>query len=154
MYRVRVTESAKQDIRQNLIWWGKNRSVEQAEQWFDGIYDKIATLSKRADQHAMATEVALREAGYKQVSYGIGRHQRIASSTALKVIELLSTAFGLSSNTTSVLMILPRVNILARELLCPFLIKIGSIASSRLAGISSSTPIFGDAANGPISMRK
>ncbi|MEN1680199.1 MAG: type II toxin-antitoxin system RelE/ParE family toxin [Planctomycetota bacterium] len=74
MQRVRVTESAKQDIRENLVWWGENRSEEQAERWYLGVYAEIASLASTALQRQLASEAALREAGYRQASFGLGRH--------------------------------------------------------------------------------
>lgn len=73
MYRVRVTEPAKQDVRQNLLWWGENRSQEQAERWYFDIYDAFKLLASTADQHSLATEPALKQHGIRQASFGIGR---------------------------------------------------------------------------------
>lgn len=73
MHRVCITESAKKDIRENLVWWGENRSKEQAERWYHGIYHEIASLASTALQRQRASEPALREAGYRQAPFGLGR---------------------------------------------------------------------------------
>lgn len=73
MYRLRITDQAEEDIRQNLYWWGENRSHEQAERWYDGVYAKIHTLVSTAGRYTPATEPSLRALGLKQASFGIGR---------------------------------------------------------------------------------
>lgn len=72
-YEVRVTSPAKDDIWRNYRWWGEHRSREQADRWFNGIGGLIDSLAQSANQHALATEPALRALGIRQVSFGTGR---------------------------------------------------------------------------------
>lgn len=73
MYRVEITEPAKQDVRENHRWWSEHRSAEQAERWYRGVIAAMHDLAETADRHAYATESALRAANVKQVSFGLGR---------------------------------------------------------------------------------
>lgn len=72
-YRLIVTGPAKEDIARDYAWWAEHRSEEQAARWLLGLDQAIRDLATSADRHAWASEVALRDAGVKQASFGLSR---------------------------------------------------------------------------------
>ena len=44
-YTVVTTEQAARDIEDAAAWWARERSVEQAERWYQGIRNAIANLA-------------------------------------------------------------------------------------------------------------
>lgn len=73
MYRVNITNPAKEDVDQNHAWWGDNRSQEEADRWYVGVIAAMHELGKTADRHTFATEKSLHEQGVKQCSFGLSR---------------------------------------------------------------------------------
>jgi plasmid stabilization system protein ParE len=44
MAQIRITDPAKADIQQAYESWAKNRSDDQAAEWYARIFEAIATL--------------------------------------------------------------------------------------------------------------
>jgi plasmid stabilization system protein ParE len=56
MFHVIVTGPAKQDIQIAYDWWASNRSGEQANRRYNGIYSAIESLSNMPERCSLATE--------------------------------------------------------------------------------------------------
>ena len=94
--RVIITGPAESDVLSNHAWWAENRSEDQAIRWLEGIYDTMLGLANTADVHPLATETALRKAGIKQASFGLGRrptHRIVFSIDGNSVIIFRVRAF-------------------------------------------------------------
>jgi len=73
MHRVIITGPAKRDIQGAYDWWAENRSAEQAERWYIGIYDAIQSLRNMPERCSPATETDLLAQGIRQLLFGLGR---------------------------------------------------------------------------------
>lgn len=62
--RLRITNQAIDDIDANKVWWEKNRSVEQANQWETMVFEQLSTLVEFA-----STCPPSRENGRKGIPY-------------------------------------------------------------------------------------
>ena len=72
-YRIVITQTAEQDIRQAVIWWRDNRSAAQAERWLNKIYPAIETLTKWPARCPLAAENDLLPTGVRQLHFGVSR---------------------------------------------------------------------------------
>ena len=50
MSQIKITEPAKADIQQAYEWWAKNRSADQAAEWYERIFEAIATLYSMSER--------------------------------------------------------------------------------------------------------
>jgi plasmid stabilization system protein ParE len=71
MPRLIITQSAKDDIQGSFEWWRDQRSAQQAERWFRGIYKAIRTLRTNADRCGWAAETDLLPEGLRQLLFGV-----------------------------------------------------------------------------------
>lgn len=55
-YPVFVHPRVEEFLDSNAKWWTENRSVEQAERWYDGIVAAIRSLSKNPERFPLAQE--------------------------------------------------------------------------------------------------
>ena len=46
--KLRITRQAIEDINANKVWWEQNRSVKQANDWEDIVFEQIVTLVETA----------------------------------------------------------------------------------------------------------
>jgi plasmid stabilization system protein ParE len=51
-----TTERAAREIEDAAGWWARERSVEQAERWYQGIRAAIAGLANSPERWAIAAE--------------------------------------------------------------------------------------------------
>lgn len=61
---LRITRQAIEDIDANKSWWEQNRSVEQANEWEEAVFQEIGTLA----DHASICPPS-RENGRKGIAY-------------------------------------------------------------------------------------
>ena len=61
MFKVLINATAESDIQSAADWWKQNRSAQQAEHWYDGIYTAIKTLSENPERCSPAAENELRK---------------------------------------------------------------------------------------------
>ncbi len=53
--------------------WAENRSVEQAERWYDGFSEALLSLPQNPEHHALAAESSAFPLDVRQLNFGIGR---------------------------------------------------------------------------------
>ncbi len=73
-YRVFITERADDDLQQACTWWAKNRSVEQAEKWYDNFAKAIRSLAENPDRCPLAKENKAFPCELRQLNYGLGKY--------------------------------------------------------------------------------
>jgi plasmid stabilization system protein ParE len=73
MHRVIITGPAKRDIQDAYDWRAENRSGDQADRWYVGIYDAIKSLCQMPERWSPATETDLLPQGIRQLHFGLGR---------------------------------------------------------------------------------
>ena len=59
-YAVAITEQAAREIEHSATWRARERSVEQAEQWYAGIRDAIVKAAEQPDRYPKAAGVERR----------------------------------------------------------------------------------------------
>ncbi len=74
MPRIQITEPAKADIEQAFSWWSENHSRDQGVEWYERIFDAIATLARMPERCPLVPEQALSVAGIRQLLFGVGKH--------------------------------------------------------------------------------
>jgi plasmid stabilization system protein ParE len=73
MHRVIITGPARSDIEADYDWWAQNRSVEQANHWYRGVYAAIESLRSNPERCSFASEKDLLAQGVRQLLFGVGR---------------------------------------------------------------------------------
>ena len=53
---VTITDRAFDELNAAYEWWAKNRSADQALQWYNGFIDQIKSLSEHPEQWPIAAE--------------------------------------------------------------------------------------------------
>lgn len=71
MYTVVTTERAAREIEAATAWWAKERSVEQAQRWFQGIRAAIAGLSTSPERCPIVAEQNVLPYEVRELHYGI-----------------------------------------------------------------------------------
>ena len=72
-FSVRITDPAETDIGHAYRWWRDNRSREQADRWYDGIYPAIDTLRTMPLGCSLAHDQDAYDGELRQLLFGIGR---------------------------------------------------------------------------------
>ncbi len=72
MAQIKITDPAKADIQEAYQWWAENRSAEQAAEWYERIFEAIATLHSMPQRCPRVPETALSCVGVRQLLFGIG----------------------------------------------------------------------------------
>ena len=72
MPQIRITDPAKADIQQAFEWWAANRSADQAAEWYERIFEAIATLEAMPERCPRVPEAGLSRTGIRQLLFGIG----------------------------------------------------------------------------------
>jgi plasmid stabilization system protein ParE len=91
IYRVVTSERAAWEIEEQAAWWAKERSVEQADRWYQGIRAAIAGLATSPQRRAIAVEGSLFPYEIRELHYGLGSkptHRVIFTITAETVLVL------------------------------------------------------------------
>ncbi len=73
-YRILVTDQAHHDLRQACKWWVRNRSSEQADQWFHGFSEAVRSVSENPERFPPAHEDGAFSSELQHFSYGLGKH--------------------------------------------------------------------------------
>ena len=74
MGKIQITTPAQSDIQESYDWWSENRSAAQAAEWYEGIFDAIATLASMPERCPHVPEDDLSRSGVRQLLFGIGKH--------------------------------------------------------------------------------
>lgn len=72
-YKILITETARNDLRQIVNWWSQNRSIQQAEAWYDKIFPAIQTLTNHPERCPVANEYDLLDGALRQLHFGVSR---------------------------------------------------------------------------------
>jgi plasmid stabilization system protein ParE len=73
-YRILITDQAHHDLRQACKWWVRNRSPEEAGEWFDGFSDAVNSVGEHPERFPMAHEDEAFSSELQHFSYGLGKH--------------------------------------------------------------------------------
>lgn len=72
MFEVILTKRAVDELEQSHAWWATNRSVEQADRWYDGFIKALLTLEENPERFLLAPEHAKFGLSIRQINYGLG----------------------------------------------------------------------------------
>jgi plasmid stabilization system protein ParE len=72
-YQVVLTDRAHQDLLRARQWWAENRSLEQAQRWYDGFAEAIHSLAEAPTRYMLAPENNDLAYDVRQLNYGLGR---------------------------------------------------------------------------------
>jgi plasmid stabilization system protein ParE len=72
-YRLVISDHARDQLEAACRWWAENRSVEQAERWYDGFSEALLSLPKNPERCPFAAESSAFPFDVRQLNYGIGR---------------------------------------------------------------------------------
>jgi plasmid stabilization system protein ParE len=91
-YSVVTTQRAIREIEEAADWWARNRSKEQAQRWYLGIYGAIGELATSAERCPLATEHEQFSFVVRQRLFGVGRSKthRIVFTTAKSRVIVLT----------------------------------------------------------------
>ncbi len=73
-YRILVTEQARRDLRQSCRWWARNRSSEQAQEWFEGFVKALYSVGENPERFPLAHEDGAFSSELRQFGYGLAKH--------------------------------------------------------------------------------
>lgn len=71
-FRVILTEPAAAAIEESAVWWARERSVEQASRWYDGIRAAIASLDEHPERCPPAAEDDQFPYDLRELHFGLG----------------------------------------------------------------------------------
>lgn len=90
-YNVVITPEASRQMEAAAGWWARERSEEQARQWYAGIRGAVATLAEWPERHPLAAEHADFGHELRELHYGLGRratHRVIFTITKQSVVVI------------------------------------------------------------------
>jgi plasmid stabilization system protein ParE len=104
VFDVVLSESAKADIRKNVIWWSENRSKDEAETWYFSIMEKVYSLEHMPLRCPIARESEQLGIEIRHLLFGVSsKHtHRILYSvegSIVTVFRVLSTSQDISGFT-------------------------------------------------------
>lgn len=67
-----ITERAAREIEEAAAWWARERSVEQAQRWYQGIRATIAGLTNSPERCATAAEQRQFPYALRELHFGLG----------------------------------------------------------------------------------
>ena len=73
MPRIQITEPAQVDIQEAFAWWAENRSAIQTAEWYEQIFEAIATLERMPERCPLVPETELSRSDIRQLLFGIGK---------------------------------------------------------------------------------
>ncbi len=91
MFEVILTKLAMDELERSHAWWAANRSVEQANRWYDGFIKALLTLEENPERFSLAPEHNKFRMPVRQFNYGLGNkttHRALYLVRADKVIVL------------------------------------------------------------------
>lgn len=71
---VLMMPEAEEALRKSAKWWAENRSVEQAERWYDGFAKAIVALSDHPMRYPLAREKDQFPCEVRVMNYGLSSH--------------------------------------------------------------------------------
>lgn len=71
-YRLIITPRTWNEVAQNVDWWGKHRSPDQAGRWYDRFVQITASLADDPRRWPLAREAAKFPFELRQFNFGIG----------------------------------------------------------------------------------
>ena len=74
-YEVFLTDKAARQLESAARWWAENRSVDQAQRWYDGFLAAIRSLAKNPAQFPLAPESDSFPFETRQLVYGLTRRK-------------------------------------------------------------------------------
>jgi len=95
-YVVVITEQAAREMADTAEWWGRERSVEQAERWYAGIREAIATLAEQPDRCPVAAERVEFRYELRELHFGVGAHptHRAVFTIVKETVVILTVRHG------------------------------------------------------------
>ena len=72
-YHVEITEFAERDMRSAHRWWADNRSKHQADRWYTGFANEIASLSVNPERQPQSRESHWFGIELRDLVFGTGR---------------------------------------------------------------------------------
>lgn len=95
-YAVVVTEQAAREIEDAAHWWACERSAEQAERWYAGIRNAIATLAENPQRCPVAAERHDFSYELRELYFGLGSRptHRIVFTTVKQTAIVLTVRHG------------------------------------------------------------
>ena len=75
MYRLEITDRARQDADAAYAWLAENVSPAFAEKWYQGLFKQIETLTKFPARCPVARESRKFDEQIQELIYGKGRHK-------------------------------------------------------------------------------
>jgi len=71
--RVVLHDDAKQFLVDSCAWWAKNRSVEQANRWWDGFVDALESLAENPSRCPLASDCDSFPFEVRELRFGLGQ---------------------------------------------------------------------------------
>ena len=95
-YTVVTTERAAREIEDAAAWWAQERSVEQAERWYQGIRAAITELSTMPERCPVAAEWKTLPYEVRELHYGLGSKptHRIVFTIVRETVIVLTVRHG------------------------------------------------------------
>jgi plasmid stabilization system protein ParE len=75
MYRLEITDRAREDADSAYAWMVENISPAYAEKWYQGLFEQIETLTKHPTRCPVARESSKFPEKIQELLYGKGRHK-------------------------------------------------------------------------------
>ena len=96
-FTVRITERAAREICDAAAWWARERSIDEAERWYQGIRGAIAGLGTLARRCAVIADQAGLKYETREFHYGSGStptHRVIFAIVGEQVVVLTVRHFA------------------------------------------------------------
>ena len=71
MHPLVISDRARDQLAAACQWWAENRSVEQAERWYDGFAEALLSLCHNPERFPRAAEDHLFPFDVRQLNYGL-----------------------------------------------------------------------------------
>ena len=71
MFEVVLTQRAVDEIEQSREWWANNRSVEQANRWYNEFINALLKLEKDPERFSFAPENNKFNLSIRQLNFGL-----------------------------------------------------------------------------------
>jgi plasmid stabilization system protein ParE len=75
MYKLEVTDRARDDADAAYAWMSENISLAYAEKWYQGLFKQIETLTKHPTRCPLARESGKFPEKIQELVYGKTRHK-------------------------------------------------------------------------------
>ena len=70
-YPLVLSDRARDQLEAACRWWAENRSVEQAERWYDGFAEVLSSLRENPERCPHSPEDHLFPFDVRQLNYGL-----------------------------------------------------------------------------------